>query len=73
MGMWIVVTAKINDTKTRMMRINMDYVASYGPAESAPCMIIGSDGSAYPIAETPEQIDAIVEPLGAHRLNKRKK
>ena len=55
--MWIVVTAQIDATTTRKMRMNFDNVVSYGPANSAPCMVMCLDGQSYPIKETPEAID----------------
>lgn len=68
--MWIVVTAIINDKKTNKMRMNFDNVVSYGPAVSAPCMVLCSDGQMYPITETPEQVDAMLHALTGNLLAK---
>lgn len=72
--MWVVVTAKIDATKTRKMRMNFDNVVSYGPAEGSPTLLIGLDGQMYPVMETPEQLDYVIDrscdsenpPLGIH-------
>lgn len=57
---WIIVTAIVSSVKTRQMRVNFDNVVSYGPAEASPTMLLCNDGQAYPIQETPDQLDAAI-------------
>lgn len=61
---WIVVTAIVSSVKTRQMRVNFDNVVSYGPAESSPTILMCNDGQAYPVQETPEQLDQVMGAKG---------
>lgn len=58
--MWLFVTAKIDDKETRKMRFNSDNVISYGPGKGSPSVVFALDGQAYPVMESPEQLDKIL-------------
>lgn len=58
--MWIKLTAKIDKDTTRPVYVNMDNIVSFAGANSAPAMLMAIDGQAYPVAESPEQIDKLM-------------
>ena len=54
--MWLTLTAQVNAKETKTVDLNMDLMATFAPANSAPTMIVGIDGALYPVRETSDQI-----------------
>lgn len=65
----ILVTAKIDaeGKKTRKMRFNTANIVSYGEGAGSACVIFALDGQPYPVMESPEQIDKLLDALDKKR------